>query len=332
MRHLDNGHRMGQAVWRQPVAALRWYLAALAGDEAVGAEPRVPLDRIAPDRRWTAFLERYWRSLRWRLAAGLMLALVLGGTTGLLLGRHALWEHVLAATGPGFAASPFFTLEGFHALRPGMTADEVRDRIGYPLDRVAAESGPRWVYTQPAGPADTWFKLCIAVFDRPSGRLAKAKELAASCPTGPVTPLRYPWTETLLCDVGELHLLGMDGAEQVLKPDGKAFFLEVHTPPGTPEAESASLGMVGESSPATIRLYSLEGAASGGGEEGFRGTFAETRPTLPKNMRSSPCVYKNGKVYALPPWNNSDAAEMRDDRDWLVRRLTGRSVALPPYE
>jgi outer membrane protein assembly factor BamE (lipoprotein component of BamABCDE complex) len=74
-----------------------------------------------------------------------------------------------------YAAAPFFTPSAFKAIQPGMTADEVRDCVGYPLERHFLEDTEYWAYTGPRGPHADDYRLYLVVFDRVTNQVLAAR-------------------------------------------------------------------------------------------------------------------------------------------------------------
>lgn len=84
---------------------------------------------------------------------------------------------LITPTFPPHVDAPFFTIEAFRLLRPGMTEVEVRDRIGYPLRRLTAGAdNVVWNYSLPLQDSLPYPHFSV-LFDTRTGRLVRTNEI-----------------------------------------------------------------------------------------------------------------------------------------------------------
>jgi len=235
---------------------------------------------------------------------------------------------VLNATGANWSAPPFFNKAGFARITPGMTADEVRDAIGYPLSRysvVGREDESRWEFTTVAYNSASSYNSYTVVFSRTSGKVLRTEKQGVI--TDGVLP-RPVWSMTI---EGDFTLTASDGSSKVLRKSDPNTYLIVPYSDGYKTIER-SVGVT------TEHIQRLTGSLKPGGVEvlhlysGRRSEefsayvsefFTATSPSVPRDPSYYGFVYKAGEVYFLPlVYSGSNADVWRQDQEWLVKKLS----------
>ncbi len=322
------GDGTGPTGWsRVPGAVLRWYGRCLTGSlrgeiDAAGrgfarSEPpstsaEGTATRARPIRGRRPWLRRFIAAALLTTAATAITIVYGGALTSIFQGRAER----------NSLRPPFYTSRGLATVREGMTEGEVRDRVGYPLERWWARGANQtWVYSVPAGRHDTYL-FARVTFDGETGRVISAREDVMRC--GPrAVPQGQPG---LAAVVGTVVLTRHDGTRRLAPSDpAPRVFLWAGADTGrrmTPERVVRALESGGAGPRAECLLVDSRARAAGEGpvaaDRVFRdGPFrrSETGPTLLG-------VYHGGCLYGLPPDQlGDDEAQRLEDVKWLISRL-----------
>jgi hypothetical protein len=82
--------------------------------------------------------------------------------------RHTIAAHYRTAAGTNFVSSPFFDLERLKALKQGASAEEIRDAVGYPINRwqiQGKEEVVYWLYTKTPNPKSPFYTRVLITTD-----------------------------------------------------------------------------------------------------------------------------------------------------------------------
>ena len=112
-----------------------------------------------------------------------------------------------------FSAPPTFSREGFEAVAPGMSGDEVRELIGPPICRYrvgGAENEVEWEYSRIGTIGQPWTEFLVVCDENGVVLFKKVSQFSDS--TGKLTPFKLecpshlPDIELKLIDGGTIHL------------------------------------------------------------------------------------------------------------------------------
>jgi hypothetical protein len=243
--------------------------------------------------------------------------------------------------GTNYSAPPFFSLKNFKRIQPGMTPDEVRDLIGFPLRRysvVGLEDETRWEYTAVAVDTARFYTKCVVIFSRKSGSVLRKRNERVRL--GRPEPMLKPrWVNELRKEIGDLHLTRPEGGERILKHTDKIVYLilldtgenrsdiNYSINAGTRWAEE-NLGELPADRIKALRLYigrTPQEYAEILNEinSSIFDAYVTTTPgiALPQGERRA-LVYKEGILYTFPPiYGGAHADAWRGDQRWLIQRL-----------
>jgi len=249
--------------------------------------------------------------------------------------------HIRELFGTNYTAPPFFSLNNFKRIQPGMTTDEVQDLIGFPIRRysiVGLEDEARWEYTTVAVDAARFYTKCVVIFSRKSGRVLRARNERVRL-GGPQPLLKPRWVTELRKEIGDLHLKRPDGSARILKHTDKNVYLirldrgekrkniQSSINAGTARIEE-KLKELSTDRLKALRLY------IGRSPKEYAEILKEINPSiseayiaatpeiiLPQGEHQA-VVYKQGILYTFPPvFMGTDAEAWRDDQKWLIQRL-----------
>jgi hypothetical protein len=82
--------------------------------------------------------------------------------------RQTIAAHYRTVAGKNFHASPFFDMGRLRALKPGASADEIRDAVGYPINRwqiQGKEDVVYWLYTKTPKPESPFYTRVLLTTD-----------------------------------------------------------------------------------------------------------------------------------------------------------------------
>ncbi len=271
---------------------------------------------------------------KWLLAGGVGAAIV--GAMALNWARQTggLPPRLATLFNQNYVASPFFSVEAFRTVKPGMTEEEVRRRLGYPLERDGLRPAEcLWTYTVPRGEKG-WYLHCTAAFDAASGRVLRVREKWTSMSRG-CEPL---WTDRVRREVGPIRLWRADGSELRLTPETDRphlLLLDTGWPPSPEDLPSVTAAEFLRAGLAEAGLDGINVAIvrvplafppEGGDFAGSRPAPAEAYDGIeppPGPVQDSLClVYHRGVIYALPAVEFPEPNEpWTDDLKYLLDRL-----------
>jgi hypothetical protein len=210
-----------------------------------------------------------------------------------------------------FIASPFFSLERFHSIHPGMTANEVRDRVGLPLAR-RLRTGPgheAWIYSAPKDSEQARFLLCVLTLE--NGVVSTARATLAETRGN----LGYLWPVAPMQEVGDLTLIRSDGKRHTLH----AMHNDLAVLTSLDNEKAALAAQIPDG-----RLYSVEATGEAGrtlGAPAPQSTRANVY-TAPRVAFPSTSVYWKGRLLALP-WHAQGVPESAHSSDlkWLLAHV-----------
>lgn len=273
--------------------------------------------------------------LKW-LQFGVLIIVFLGTMTALVAQHLSFLPPSLAALLASHeTATPFFSLTAFRSLRPGMTEEQVRDAVGYPLEcenTAGAEMGTRivWSFTVPKGEAKGYFRHCLLTFDGKSRRVIKIHDRDAA-----FTPalVRW-WTDAIHAKVGALRLYGPDKRERILSPEDQTPCIVLLVPTGySLLMTNAPDGLAGNMKDALsshgvvdvdLATVLIEDTAYDEREwaSACPNVFTKSSPPLPVARGVLCLLYARGNLYALPAVDLWGAPNQYiPDIQWLLKRL-----------
>lgn len=139
----------------------------------------------------------------WKRALGIVLLLLVAPVTLYLsLNRHSIGADIRVAQDRNFYATPFFDLDRFRELKPGMTEAQIRDALGYPLRYEVREYPGRswednevyWLYTAPPSADSPHYTSAELVTDSKTGKLYRTEIKEYHMKQNDRVPLRSPVT------------------------------------------------------------------------------------------------------------------------------------------
>lgn len=270
--------------------------------------------------------------------AGIVLALI--ATLG--------WPYFKVVFGKSYQpSSPFFDLKRLKQLRPGMSADKIRDELGYPWLRtsfIGRENEIVWFYTECPYDDIPTYKKCMVITDARDWKFIRADVWKMMKPERGHLEGRPPRYN----DVGTLKLKRFDGRDLQIKPDDpNLYMIQV-----IDQADASNGILLGEwllrhreYVVATWKNLPLEmtrrikivqairtlGAAIDKPKlDDLKRTGLDMATVVTMNealwiSAGRVLVYKAGRLYEYPDvWGSGlDAIEQsyRDDRLWLIRKL-----------
>ena len=134
--------------------------------------------------------------------------------------------YARAALGVNYAPAPFFTEKSFRHVQPGMSKDEVRELIGYPIQRNLLHHsdgyalGIMWEYSTVDVPGANCYRRFVVTIGAQTKRVMTVTDSGEFYAVGyPVPHVRTPrWVASLKKRIGTLRLSRLDGTTLVLKP------------------------------------------------------------------------------------------------------------------
>jgi len=271
------------------------------------------------------------RRRRYLLAAVICLA----AATVAAWAYSALWgspqarAETLFSLGRGFSTPPFFSMKAFKAIKPGMSADDVRNVIGCPFVRgvwSGREAECDWDYSDVPFSGATVFEKLTVTLSRQTGRVIRTDAARVSIPDGGHAPRRLV--------SGPLTLTRADSSQRTLKPSDMGLFLLTFGEAGTGRMQPRELYDYIDRSAAN--LLSASGVAGAKvihvccgvttdvyapeGSETYTGWSLGSIPD------SRLAVYANGTTYFVPPiYGGLSEEDFKQDQIWLLRKLAGVS-------
>ncbi len=112
-----------------------------------------------------------WYKRRRVQASVCVVVLFLIGSFTIFPDRYAIAAYYRQVIGKNYVALPFFDLKNIKQLKPGMTAGQIRDILGYPWHRYQYDSEKneiRWKYTALPSPKAPFYTECIVITDATS--------------------------------------------------------------------------------------------------------------------------------------------------------------------
>ena len=278
--------------------------------------------------------------LRWFLGALVILAIA--AVTGFLWLRPAGRSAIRQMLGIDFSAPPFFSRAAFGRIEPGMTKDEVRDLVGYPMWRysiVDLEGTEFWQYSIVASdhaPSYTHYEVQFSA-DRQKVTRVKVR--------GPRSWWGKLWlalsgavSKNLVPDWIDVHeteivLVRPDGTKKVLSGNDESTYLIVEDSDGYEEIERAVEAtdamvkrLTGNLPPGSVKVLRIyDGERHAEYAPLVDDYFVSAPPLVTGQAAHYGVVFTKGKAYFLPPvylWNFAD--EWREDQRWLVEKLAGK--------
>ena len=271
-----------------------------------------------------------YRRLNMALASCLILAGVCAVIYSPWCNTPSTRSEALLFLGRGFSATPFFAVKGFEGIKPGMSADEVRDALGYPFFRrtfVGRETEAEWEYSAAPFTGATVYKSFLVIFSRETNRVIRTD--MRTCRTTRAYN-RPSWGVALR---GPVTLTRFDGSSRVLREgDPGLYFITFDVDPGRWKSQEMYdygekrardlLQAAGVSNAEVIHLYR-------GGLHAV--SFAAIAPPVymgwslnevPDRM----AVYAGGTMYFVPPViSGLDEEEFGKDQVWLIKKVAGIS-------
>ncbi|MHC4713379.1 MAG: hypothetical protein ACYTAN_08945 [Planctomycetota bacterium] len=235
----------------------------------------------------------------------------------------------LCLLGRGYNAPPFFSVEGFNRIKPGMTDAEVRDLIGYPCNRaswVGRETEVEWQYSGPLFEGVSRCNQFTVFFSRSTNKVIRT-EYEKRGMSGWAAPL--PW---LKAHSGPLTLTRPDGANRVLTASDAApclITMDVGAVRGNLQEifdyyERCAVSVTpGIEEPVIEVLHRYNGTAKAAyAALSPRVYTGWSLPDTPDMIDSRLAVYARGRLYFLPPiFAGIEEEDWREDQRWLVRKL-----------
>ena len=239
-------------------------------------------------------------------------------------------SRTLWLLGRGYSAPPFFTVEGFQTIKPGMSAAQVRDTLGYPFRRdimAGSENEARWIYSDvpfKGARMREEFRVFISQWDKSVLRTEKFECTVAATDGPDLVPPR-----DLAAVPGPVTLSRPDGSKRVLgTADAGMYFItcDVESRPrelrelfeyGEKRARDL-LAAAGVTNAEVIHVY------SGGRADAYAAALpqAYTGWSL-SQMPDRMAIHAQGKTYFVPPvFSGLCAEDFQEDQVWLVKKLS----------
>ncbi len=278
-----------------------------------------------------------------KITATMLTIVLVGLVASVYLVRFggSLGQYYRLLTDSNFDTTPYFSMEEFETVTPGMSRAEVRDILGYPLERYKAASdagAERWVYTRPPTPDATSFTLCVVAFHRESGTVSFVRR----------SELRP--TDTMLSSREPTYVRAMPKI-RLIRPDGTYRRLE--------EGDGGRYVLVGVRETPFARPYVLAGmldrvrlALMGAGFEGMEVLeivhvpvqadepappyrFVSTEPNIEEPLQAPVIAltprpdayyayyYQDGRLHFLPGCEEGPFLTLTvEDMKWAIERMT----------
>lgn len=280
-----------------------------------------------------------WASARLLLITVLALAAV-AVLVGFLVRNHPTAGcYVRAALGINYSAPSFFSRENYGSIQPGMTEDEVRGLIGFPVFRYRWESRKdedEWLYTTAGFDGARFYTEYFVAFSRTSGRVLRTWKLRSRNPRG---HQKHHWVTDFPEYVGDLRLKSLDGTERTLKSTDEQVYLlllvQSERKPRLPEQLAYRMDftrkILGQTLIDRVELVPVHLTLTSPPrpEELEKLRSALPQVYLPVEPRLSPpdgwdycLVYKGGTLYGFPPvYSGLHEDAWRADHRWLLDKL-----------
>lgn len=249
-------------------------------------------------------------------------------------------------TDSNFDTTPFFSMEKFETIEPGMSRTQVRDLLGYPLERfkASADAGAeRWVYTRPPAPDATSFTLCVVAFDMGRGTVSFARRSELR-PTDTMLPTHEP---TYVRPLSRLRLFRPDGTfRDIEEGDGRRYVLVGvrETPFARPEVLTGMLEHIrnalmaaGVENMEVLEIVPV-GVQTNAPAPFHR--FASTEPVIEEPLQAPVIAltprpdayyayfYQNGRLHFLPGCEEGPFLPAAiEDMKWAIQRFVKESPA-----
>lgn len=256
------------------------------------------------------------------------------GLAGFIL-YSAFWADpesradTLCFFGRGYNPPPFFNVDGFNSITPGMSDAEVRDLIGYPCNRyslVGKEQEVKCEYSAPLFDGARHCNQFTVVFSRDTRTVIRTEYEKKGMPAWMSPP---GWIKA---HSGPLTLTRADGANLVLSAsDSKPYIIRFDT-----DAQGRTPQEIfdyGQKAAETVAAYAEDGAFEivhlyvGSQKVAFAAVSPQaytgwSRMLERGEMDSRLAAYAGGTLYFLPPiFGGIHAEDCREDQAWLVRKL-----------
>lgn len=263
-------------------------------------------------------------SKRWNLLTWAVVCVAIAGAAGVKAAQStgSLPPRLAMLFVKDYVASPFFTLEAFGKVERGMTEDQVRQLIGYPLERGGFDvKSCIWTYTVPPDRPKGWYRHCTVAFDEKTHRAIRVRDHFGAYSTGYLRA----WVDKVHWKVGEIRLFRSNGDELRLTPSTPKPYIIVFDPglrllpmPGLPagltDRLQAGLDYEGieEVDIVVLRVPDVVELRTGFSAEPAplpSGAYQASEPALGSVAVPMCVVYWRGTVYALPGVNLTDPPE-----------------------
>jgi hypothetical protein len=286
--------------------------------------PREALERASAGPK-TARRPRHWvdRLLSSPIATLVVVGVAAAASAAVLLGDN--FDKSLGALNRDeYVSTPFFSTEGLNLLEPGMTEDEVRDRIGYPLFRHWSGQNIVTVYTAPGD--GTRFPHCTLSFDPDADRLEVVRY--ANIPN--YNKAKPTLEERYVREARRLYVQPESGEPYVLESDDSPMTVFVLLGDATVCATEAAVARAeavveahrAEHPEQPVELESV--ICLYPADRHGRATGHEIRPPEGRgSFNPYPCVtvWKDGLLYRLGVDTSRIPTGWPHDLAWLLRRL-----------
>lgn len=163
-----------------------------------------------------------WRNY-WPHGAAAILLIVLALV--LIANRHSLAAEYRHALGKNYYATPFFDMDRFQELKPGTTAEDIRNAIGLPIDRIqlkGQENEIFWKYSTKPTEHAPFHTMIQVVTDTDELRLIRretSENLADEFPHS--FGIQYP----VSANVGSLEFSRGGENKLLLAPDSDRLYI-----------------------------------------------------------------------------------------------------------
>lgn len=281
------------------------------------------------------------------------------------LGRLAVILGALAACACakvqiGYIAAPFFSEERFARVRPGMTDEQVRDLLGYPLSRFGPVLGSGrvdWMYAFPASVEPPIRYPNFEVSFSPEGTVLSVAVREAGMEDHASLSDRLHSEKNCVRDVGDLCLIRPDTTTDVLKatdPGLYVFLLDHDSVDEGPRSlnrgpdwfRDAVEGLLRDGTIKAVRhLYigthpaRYAALVAGLPPEQARRCYLDTVPPVDltnRDLDSCMLLFKAGRLYSVPVLYYTNLDDCIEDQKWLIRKLgtegNGQTRSVQPAE